>query len=671
MVLKYRIVIMKRSFLFGLCAVLFSWTTLLAQGINELNLFETVSTDVRTQKEQLQLNLAKLRQTYEQGLGNRLSFHLPLRGKVVPLTLQKVDLFHPSFQLLNARGERIEIEPGRHYQAFQGDTLITLSLFPTGLQAQMHTADENLILAANPQKPDHYYWSKADLPSNKTSFSCHTPDEVGADLRRSMMQSDQSVYLRSSLPPLTVYFEMDHFIYLEQGQDLQQCVVLMAGLFNAVAQVYRLEGIGLQLKGLKIWDQPDPFSTEDSREALFSFRGYLPTVYSDIERDWDIEFLLSRYIDEEGFAPHGGLANINSLCDIKRRQAYANIGSSFQYFPNYSWSVFVIAHEIGHTIASPHSHNCYWPEGALDDCYCPEGSCEAGPSAAAQGGGTIMSYCYLTEPFNNFCQEFPSGGNSGVNFLRAFGQYPGNLMRQRLQEKDCLRDRPVEQLANLQIATLNSLTRINDTLFVEGLLVQNTGTEAAPLFRLGVFQGTEWMANLPVSGLAAGDSILLDFELLLPLANRDLSFSFQLDILQEVVEWHEGDNYFQGSLQGELDFPVISLVSDSIWIDTDYYFIVPNFSLQNKGWARSGPIIIKSYLLRGEDRVASLFQQELPAVEANRSFYFSIGAYEPSLGLPSGDYQLQVELLIGERRELYLWPRLITIRGAFWEWFRK
>ena len=672
---KYRIVPMKRPFLIGLYGLLSCCTLLQAQEITELQVFQDQVVALRDQEQgtrtPLKMDLPKLRAAYEQGLADRLTFRLPLKREGLSFPLQRVDLFHPSFQLTRANGKVQEIITGRHYQAFQGDTLITLSVFPTGLQAQVNTADESFTLAADPRQPEQYYWKIEQESDRQVPISCHTSDEIRPGLKRSMQELDQSVYLRSALPALSVYFEMDHYIYQEQGEDLDNCLLLMAGIFNAVAQIYRLEGIGLQLRGLKVWDQPDPFATEDAREAIFSFRGYLPATFTEEERDWDIEFLLSRYTDEEGLAPNGGLANINSLCNLRRRQAYANIGSTYQNYPEYSWTVFVIAHEIGHTIASPHSHNCFWPEGPLDDCYCPEGSCDPGPSVVEQGGGTLMSYCYLQEPFSNFCQEFPSGGNVGVNYLRAFGKYPGDLMRQRIQEKACLRDRPVEQLPNLRVKSVQQLSRVNDTLVVEGLLIENTGVREAFLFHIGIFQEADLIGAIPIQQLAAGDSIPIDFELLLPATNRSLDFSFHLDILQEVAEWHEGDNFYQDQLREWQDFPILNLASDSLWTDTEYYFIFPNFRLQNTGWAGSSPLDIRCYLEYEDQRTLMLSQKKVSSVEADSAFRFSVGAYEPALALPAGKYFLRIEIITENGMEVYRWPEVLSIRGASWEWFRK
>ena len=674
LVLKYRIVPMKRLFLTGFYVFFVSWTALLAQVVYELDLFEPLEVVQARQVDQgvaLKMDLAKLTAIYEQGLPDRIRLQIPLGDQTLALPLREVSLFHPDFQLLDARGTVIPVNTGQHYQAFLGDTLLTLSIFPKGLQAQMRTEKDNFILTSDPQRPSSYFWLPSAAAAAIAPGLCQTADDLDDDLIRKITKIDQSVQFRSAMPPLDAYFEMDHFVYLEQEQSPERCLLLMAGLFNSVAQLFRLEGIGLRLKGLKVWDEADPFSTEDAREALQSYRGYLSDTYTEVERDWDMAMLLSRYTNEEGLAPNGGLANINSLCNIRRRQAYANLGSTYQDFPVYSWSVFVIAHELGHTIASPHSHNCFWPGGPLDDCYCPEGSCEPGPSVVEQGGGTLMSYCYLQEPFSNFCTEFPSGENPGVNFLRAFGQYPADLMRQRIQEKDCLQDRIVEQLPNLRVNSLERLYRVNDTVSVEGLVVQNNGPVDAFLFRIGIFQGADLVTAIPIQQLAAGDSILIFHDFILPRFDRTTTFSFQLDILQEVPEWHEGDNFYQEELKEAKDFPLLTLSSGLDWMDTDYYFLIPDIFLSNQGWASSDSITIRCYLEQDGVPLLMLSQKKLSTLEPTTDYQIQLAAYEPALNLPNGKYNLNIEWTSKGLSHIFQWPEPIQIRGPLWEWFRK
>ncbi|RYZ41639.1 MAG: T9SS type A sorting domain-containing protein, partial [Sphingobacteriales bacterium] len=155
----------------------------------------------------------------------------------------------------------------------------------------------------------------------------------------------------------------------------------------------------------------DSYPTTSSSNALNSFRTTRPTFNGDIA-----------HLAALGGANVGGIAWIDILCNSSYRYAYSNIYSSYNTVPTYSWSVYVMTHEMGHNLGSPHTQSCSWSGGALDNCYTTEGGCAAGP--APTNGGTIMSYCHLT--------------STGINFNNGFGTQPGNLIRNRVSAASCL-----------------------------------------------------------------------------------------------------------------------------------------------------------------------------------------------------------------------------------------
>ena len=106
------------------------------------------------------------------------------------------------------------------------------------------------------------------------------------------------------------------------------------------------------------------------------------------------------------------------------RLAISGLAGFYEDFPTYSHDVVVIAHEFGHLLGSRHTHACAWNGNgtAIDGCVPVEGNCP-NPGIPADGG-TIMSYCHVT--------------NGGINLSKGFGLQPGNLIRNNVANATCL-----------------------------------------------------------------------------------------------------------------------------------------------------------------------------------------------------------------------------------------
>ncbi len=103
---------------------------------------------------------------------------------------------------------------------------------------------------------------------------------------------------------------------------------------------------------------------------------------------------LAHFVSGAGLG--GGVAYLNVLCNEEYGFGVSgNIAGSVN-FPvsqgSGNWDFMVIAHELGHNFASPHTHNFCPP---LDEC-APNGyfgDCQNQQQCTSQG--TIMSYCHL------------------------------------------------------------------------------------------------------------------------------------------------------------------------------------------------------------------------------------------------------------------------------------
>lgn len=123
----------------------------------------------------------------------------------------------------------------------------------------------------------------------------------------------------------------------------------------------------------------------------------------------------------------GGIAaGFNGICNSNtaQRLSVAMLNNNYSTVPNYSWSVYVVTHEFGHLFGSRHTHACVWNGNntAIDGCVETEGDCSL-PDIPS-GGGTLMSYCHLQ--------------SVGINFNLGFGNQPGNIIRNSVENGDCL-----------------------------------------------------------------------------------------------------------------------------------------------------------------------------------------------------------------------------------------
>jgi hypothetical protein len=132
-----------------------------------------------------------------------------------------------------------------------------------------------------------------------------------------------------------------------------------------------------------IWQEQDPY-TGSNLDKLVNFRE------NRIAFNGDLGHLLDLPIT-------GGVAYLNSLCS-EVNYAFSGLSLNYQELPTYSWTIMVVAHEMGHSLGSPHTHACFWngDSSAIDSCGPNNGfseGCDDGE--IPDEGGTIMSYCHL------------------------------------------------------------------------------------------------------------------------------------------------------------------------------------------------------------------------------------------------------------------------------------
>lgn len=373
----------------------------------------------------LQLDPAALTQLHK-AAPDHLNLILPHNGTEVVLELVRVNITTPGFVVTDQDDNVYAIEPANHYRgvlAGRPGSIAALSVFPDeviGVVAAHETG--NLVLGRDQQHADDqtYVFYREDLSKKSNPFLCRTPavpaktfEEERLELqvtRPTSPKSGEQPSQKNEETCVGVYFECDYKLFRGKGSNIGATVNWVTGMFNVVAAIYANESIPVSIDEIMIWTTQDFYDTSDSQTALAQFR--------ERPHNAPLGHLLAL-----GGKNLGGIAYINALC-TPNGYAYSNINDSYAHLPNYSWTVMVVAHEMGHNLGSPHTHNCGWDGGALDNCYATEGGCARGP-APPSSGGTIMSYCHLS-------------GNPGINLNAGFGSQPGDLIRERVAAAECL-----------------------------------------------------------------------------------------------------------------------------------------------------------------------------------------------------------------------------------------
>ncbi len=360
----------------------------------------------------------------------QMRVEMPLSERYsVELHLREVDIFSKDAVIRTSSGDKIN--PADHaFRTFWGvvegspGSKVSFSVYQDRIMAFVSFGMHDFTFGkyGDLKNSPHilYYNQNLDLPF---SFSCGVDKLDRVDREGNQGNHSSS---RALTDCVNMYVEADYDLYQEFG-SVSDVVDHITGLFSQVFIIFDDESIGMDISELFVWDTPSPYTGDNAEDIHTEFTDELDGNFNgDLAHLVNLEFSF------------GGIAWVDVLCWPPLATAFSGITNNYQNVPTFSYSVFVVAHEIGHNLGSRHTHACVWNNNdtQIDDCgnefvfnqgSTPEGDDCFNPSSPIipANGGTIMSYCYLLQ-------------NVGVNFNLGFGSQPGDLIRDKVNSANCL-----------------------------------------------------------------------------------------------------------------------------------------------------------------------------------------------------------------------------------------
>jgi len=342
------------------------------------------------------------------------------------LTLFKVDLFAEDFIYRTSDGQDLTtLNRGVFYRGIvKGDnnSIASASIFGQEIRIMIGDDDGNYVIGKLKDGDAHVLYNDRKL------LLAAPPGCVVGDaqnLGKENLQTQIAGTARNSMAKcVPIYVECDYDMYIKHNRSEASVIAFVSALVNETATIYANEQITISLSDVKVWTSTDPYASLNNTLSVLQRFGQLTQN--------NYNGRLAHFISTRQLG--GGVAWLDVLCSDyftfsgQHAGPYAvsaSMGTSITTFPTYSWNVEVFAHEMGHNMGSPHTQNCSWNGNntAIDACTPTEGNCPSTYGACPPGGGTIMSYCHLT--------------NCGIDFNNGFGAQPGALIRNRYNNAAC------------------------------------------------------------------------------------------------------------------------------------------------------------------------------------------------------------------------------------------
>ncbi len=339
----------------------------------------------------------------------------------VDIKLYPSDITSAGYALYDAKRNELKISRISYYKGVVADdprSMVQMTV--TDQDVRVVIIDAHGIYNLGPMTSGDGYMLFNDQELGEFPFECGTGS--GQKIQLEDFPVIDGVSLQKSGQCVKVHVEVDHRSYQSFNQNAQAAEQFALASFAQVAVLFEYlyenssNSIPIEVSSVRVWTSPDSYGAESS------VGNALPAVAQAVDPasfDADMVHLISA----QNRNSYGGIAYVScrgsgpcKATTIGTNVPFAVSQTSMSYagVPNYSWTINVLAHEMGHNMGAPHTQACAWGPNdnvAIDGCFTIEGSC-ADPGFPS-GLGSVMSYCHFA-------------GRPGISFDLAFGQEVGD-----------------------------------------------------------------------------------------------------------------------------------------------------------------------------------------------------------------------------------------------------
>ncbi len=301
-----------------------------------------------------------------------------------------------------------------------------------------HSSGEVYTLA--PGEGTDGYILRQEGTTERAPFTCKAAD-LQYQLQTSLTSKHSGLspkVLASALLEVEIAVEADTKFFMETGGTVEKATAYIVSLMSLASVIYEDElNVRFYLPWIKVWtgSPADPYNSNGNAYDLApKALAYWGDHYPDVQRDL-VHVLTS-----------GGGGGIGYQFPLSNGGAQASLctgsglGASSPFadhvFPtlDFTYGVYIVAHEIGHSFGAVHSHSCFW-NPPLDTCLTRDDAvhqiddaCYGLPVKPKPSSGSIMSYCANTNA------DLGKGYSLAMTFLPPVASY----MRQQAEQSVCV-----------------------------------------------------------------------------------------------------------------------------------------------------------------------------------------------------------------------------------------